>query len=205
MRSIDTFSVPPSRRRPAALRAEDAGALLRQMIRLLPSEQRQLAQMVILNRQSHREAARALRQVPGAVSRRVKALRNRLACPVRRALALHLDTLPPAMRGIAIDFYFGGASQRAIARSQGLPASEIRAQIEYLTGWIRALHRRRLAERRAVWEQLQNSVSDLDAPPARACPSSECDHADPRVAQVAARVSPTEERAVVRQAADADA
>lgn len=170
MLTLPDFDFHPDPRSPAALRREGNREALRRMIRLMPQDHRRLVEMVILNRASHREAAAALHMVPGVVSRRVRSLRNRLACPIRRALALHLDTLPPQMRALAVEHYFGGVTRTTLARQHGLTDREIQAQLDYIRGWTRALNRRQQAQRQALALQLEDSsdVGPRDDEPRRA-------------------------------------
>jgi DNA-directed RNA polymerase specialized sigma24 family protein len=128
---------------PAELRADDKPAILRAMIRLLPGDQWRLAEMVMLNHVSHRAAAVSLQVVPGVVTRRVHSIRNRLACPVRRALFLHLEELPEPTRAIAVEHFYAGVSKATLAKTFDLPVREIQAHLDYVRFWIRALRLRR--------------------------------------------------------------
>lgn len=155
MRSLPELERVIGAKSPGDLRSSDAREALRRMIRLMPADQRRLIEMVIINRQSHRAAAAALHMVPGVVTRRVRRLRNRLACPVRRALAAHVDTLPAPTRGLAVDHFFAGVPRTRLARTFNLSLRDVQAQLDYVQGWIRALNRRRLTERRMLEAQLE--------------------------------------------------
>lgn len=139
---------------PAALRASAEKRALHTMLRLLSPDERRLAEMVLINRQSHRAAAAEFSVVPGVVTRRVCRLRNRLACPVRRALAVHLDTLPQPMRDLAVEHFFAGVSRAALARNLSLPPREVQAQLDYIRGWLRALQRKQLVRRKEMAARL---------------------------------------------------
>ncbi len=154
MRSLPNVQLIKRHTSPATLRRERARASVRRMLSHMPHTQRRLVEMVILNRASHRTAAAELRLSPGAVTRRVARLRDRLACPIRRALAVHLDTLPEPTRGLAIDHFFGGVTRRSLCRLRDLSDREVSSQLDYVRGWLRALNRRELAKRRASQERL---------------------------------------------------
>lgn len=164
MLRLPDFDFHANAKTPGKMRAEIERAALRRMLRLMPQDQRRLVEMVILNHQSHRAAAAELHMVPGVVSRRVRQLRNRLACPIRRALALHLDTLPEPTRGLAVDFFFGGVTRRELARRANLNERDLQTQLDYIRGWIRALNRRHLAERRALAIQLDEQHEPMPQP-----------------------------------------
>ena len=167
MRTLPEVGLIRGFKRPADLRAGGAGESLRRMIKLMPTQHRRLIEMVIVNHQSHRAAGTELGIVPGVVSRRVRALRNRLACPVRRALATHLDTLPEPTRGLAINHWFAGVPRTELARDFNLSLREVQAQLDYVLGWIRALNRRRLAEKRLLALHLSDHTDELDPLEAR--------------------------------------
>ncbi len=50
---------------------------------------------------------------------------------------------------------FTPAERTTLARNFSLSVREVQAQLDYVQGWIRALNRRRLAERRLVEAQLE--------------------------------------------------
>lgn len=143
MRTLPDVELLQRYQSPAALRAGGAANRMRAMLRLLPTDQRRLAEMVLLNHVSHRAAAASFRMTPGGVTRRVKTIRARLTCPIRRALFLHLDTLPEPTRSLAVEHFFGGAGCSTLARAFNLSPREVHTQLDYVRGWVRALNRQR--------------------------------------------------------------
>lgn len=156
MQSLPEVQFLRRHRTPAQLRASADKRALYRMIRLLTPDERRLAEMVLINGQSHRAAAAAFSVVPGNLTRRVRRLRNRLACPVRRALAVHVDTLPQPMRDIAVEHFFAGVPRAALARTFNLSQRDIKVQLDYIRGWLRALQRRRLAKDNSAAAQVED-------------------------------------------------
>lgn len=162
MRTLPDVSLIHQSKSPAQLRAGGGGVnkAFRAMLVHLPSDHRRLIEMVVLNRRSHRAAAAELRMVPGVVTRTVRRLRNRLACPVRRALALHLDTLPEPTRSLAVDHFFAGLSYKQLVSNHRLTEREVRDQLSYVRGWLRALNRRRAEQQRALRARLATRAAE---------------------------------------------
>ena len=122
-------------------RPADAAARHVAVTRLLPAEDRRLIELLFVRNLSHRAAAAELRVSPGVVSRRVIRLRNLLASPTVRAIAEHLDSLTPPVRQIAIDHFLHRIPVKGISERLGLPRRETQAQLDFIRGWARALHR----------------------------------------------------------------
>jgi hypothetical protein len=118
-------------------RAEELAAIYG----LLPEDDRRLADLLFLRHQSHRAAAAALGVDAGAISRRARRLRNRLACPTLRMVARALHTLDPLPRQIAVDHFFAATSVNEIARERGLTRRQAQSQLDFVRGWAKALHR----------------------------------------------------------------
>lgn len=108
---------------------------------LLPEADRRLVDLLFLRHQSHRAAAVALGVDAGAISRRARRLRNRLACPTLRMVARALHTLDALPRQVAVDHFFAATSVNEIARLRGLTRRQAQSQLDFVRGWAKALHR----------------------------------------------------------------
>jgi hypothetical protein len=129
----------------------DAADRLAAVARLLPAEDRRLIDMLFVRRLSHRAAATELRVAPGVISRRMLRLRNLFGSPTIRAIADHIDSLATPIRQVAIDHFFNRISIPLLCERHGTTRREMQAQLDYIRGWARGLHRAAL------------SVSDLFA------------------------------------------
>ena len=116
-------------------------AELAAVMRLLPEDDRQIVDLVILQHRSHRDAAAAIGADAGAVTRRARRLRNRLACPNLRMIARALDTLDPATRRLAVDGFILAMPVNVLARVHGLNRRDAQSRLDFVRGWAKALHR----------------------------------------------------------------
>jgi hypothetical protein len=121
--------------------AGDAAARLAALTRLLPAEDRRLIELLLVRGLSHRAAAMELRVAPGVVSRRIQRLRKLVASPTVRAVAEHVESLAIPARQIAVDHFFSRMSVKLICDRQCLTRREVQAQLDFIRGWARALHR----------------------------------------------------------------
>lgn len=115
-------------------------AKLTRRSKLLPAIDRRLLELS-LSGYSIRELARILGRHPGCISRRLNAIRRRLADEVVAALADHWADLPDHYRRIGISRYVIGRSIRELATEFALTRSEVTEILGYLRAW--AMLRRR--------------------------------------------------------------
>ena len=109
-------------------------AILLRRAQLLPTIDRRLVELSIAGH-TIRELARMLGRHPGSISRRLNALRHRLADETVAALADHWADLPDHYRRIGISRYILGRPVRVLARQFALTQSEIIEIIGYLRAW----------------------------------------------------------------------
>jgi hypothetical protein len=128
----DRIAVEPS---------QDVAERLATVARLLPAEDRRLIDLLFVRGLSHRAAAAELRIAPGVVSRRVLRLRNLFGSPTVRAIAEHLDSLAGPIRQVAVDHFFSRISIPLLCERHGTTRRGMQAQLDYIRGWARGLHR----------------------------------------------------------------
>lgn len=136
-------------------------AELAAVLRLLPADDRQIVEMVILQHRSHRDAAAAIGADAGAVTRRARRLRNRLACPNLRMIARALDTLDPATRRLAVDGFILAMPVNVLARVHGLNRRDAQSRLDFVRGWAKALHRVAIRAQAALHDE-RGTVDEFD-------------------------------------------
>lgn len=119
----------------------DVAARVAGVTRLLPAEDRRLIDLLLVRGLSHRAAATVLRVSAGAITRRVRRIRNLIASPTIRAIAEHHPSLASPLRELAIDHFFNRIPVTLLCRRFDLTRRDVQAQLDYVRGWARALHR----------------------------------------------------------------
>ena len=102
---------------------------------LLPSDDQRLLHLALAGHDSPREIAALTNRHPGTVSRRVRALRQRLETPIAQALFLHANTLPESLRHLALAHFMLNQPLHTLRQQLGLTPRELNAQLDYLKAW----------------------------------------------------------------------
>jgi hypothetical protein len=121
----------------------DVSDRFHQRYRLLSPQDKLLIDMAMKYRLSRREMGLVLNIAPGAVSRRLRRVLNRLNDPLVVALIDPTCTLDPEHRQVGIEYFLHRRNVQTISRTQQRSRHEVRAMIEYVRGWHRGISSRR--------------------------------------------------------------
>lgn len=116
--------------------------VMRSRCALLPAEQQRLMELVFSGRSSLRQIAVLLGQNPGALSRRVRAIKTRLLSPISAALAERGSELAEQYLHSGILYFLHGLPVAQICRKLDMPRREALAILEYIRGWSAMRQRR---------------------------------------------------------------
>lgn len=111
---------------------------LRSRIDLLSPSDRVLMELVPTGMRSIRQVARMLNENPGALSRRMRLLWQRLNHPMITHLMSGSCLLPSEYRQIGVERYMLGMSFRQIAEKHRMSPTDTKKMLAYLRGYAKA-------------------------------------------------------------------
>jgi hypothetical protein len=127
-------TLPPQPRQPLPLSPPTVPEIL-QRAKLLPSDDQKLLHLALAGHYSTREIAAVLKCHPGTVSRRIRALRQRLESPVAESIYLYSHTLARDLRELALAHFILNQPLHVLCTQLGLTLRELNRQVDYIKAW----------------------------------------------------------------------